>query len=191
MPWLPNDRMKPLLLGTNFMKQVSSIIWRFVTWSARLRTLRKKDQNFKKKIPGFRSNCRLPKPVSTQSFVRILLCHINFWDIFPSGSPEDHTRLIAAAQALVDVVDIEEESSSNNSLVERLEEAPHKFFDVMTATSKNYLTHMIGVVKSYLPQFNLAPIAKGITPSCSDEKFREYCKESEVIAEEILKNMAE
>ena len=64
------------------------------------------------------------------------------------------------------------------SLVERLEEAPKKIFDVMTATSKNYLTHMIGVVKSYLPQFNLAPIAKGIAPSCSDEKFREYCKES-------------
>ena len=61
----------------------------------------------------------------------------------------------------------------------------------MTATSKNYLTHMIGIVKSYLPQFNLASIAKGIAPSCSDEKFREYCKESKVIAEEILKNMAE
>ena len=61
----------------------------------------------------------------------------------------------------------------------------------MTATSKNYLTHMIGVVKSYLPHFNLAPIAKGISPTCSDEKFRDYCKESEVTAEEILKNMAE
>ena len=84
----------------------------------------------------------------------------------------------------MDVVDIEEESSSSKSLVERLEEAPQKFFDVMTTTSKNYLTHMIGVVKSYLPQFNLAP-------SCSDEKFREYCKESEVITEEILKNMIE
>ena len=91
----------------------------------------------------------------------------------------------------MDVIDTEEESSSSKSLVEHLEEAPQNFFDVMTATSKNYLTHILGVVKSYLPQFNLAPIAKGIAPSCSDEKFREYCKESEVIAEEILKNMAE
>ena len=131
--------------------------------------MKKKDQSFKRKTPGCKSNCRLPKPVSTRSFVLILLCHINFRDIFPSGSPEDHTRLIAAAQALVDVVDTEEESSSSKSLVERLEEAPHKVFDVMTATSKNYLTHMIGVVKSYFPQFNLAPIAKGIAPSCSDE----------------------
>ena len=61
----------------------------------------------------------------------------------------------------------------------------------MPATSKNYLTHMIGVVKSYLPQFNLAPIAKGIAPGCSDEKFQEYCKESEIITEKILKNLAE
>ena len=50
---------------------------------------------------------------------------------------------------------------------------------------------MIEVVKSYLPQFNLAPIAKEIAPSFSDEKFREYCKKSEVIAGKILKNMAE
>ena len=76
-------------------------------------------------------------------------------------------------------------------MVERLEEAPKIFFDVMTATSKNYLTHMIGVVKSYWPQHNLAPISKGIAADCSDEKFQSYCKESEVIAEEILKNLAE
>ena len=105
------------------------------------------------------------------------------------GSPSDHIRLVAAAQVIVDMVDSEEGSSSSKSLVERLEEAPKKFFDVMTATSKNYLTHMIGVVKSYLPQYNLAPIAKGIAPDCSDEKFQNYCKES--VAEEILKNLAE
>ena len=46
---------------------------------------------------------------------------------FPSGSPEDHTRLVAAAaQALVDVIDSEEGSSNSKSLVERLEEAPQK-----------------------------------------------------------------
>ena len=91
----------------------------------------------------------------------------------------------------MDVIDSEEESSNSKSLVECLEEAPQKIFDVLTATSKNYLTHMIGVVKSYLPHFNLAPIAKGIAPTCFDQKIRDYYKESEVIAEEILKNMAE
>ena len=108
-----------------------------------------------------------------------------------SGSPCDHNRLVAVAQVIVDMVDSEEESSSSKSLVERLEEAPNKFFDSMTATSKNYLTHMIRIVKSYWPQHNLAPIAKGIAPGCSDKKFQSYCKESEVITEEILKNLAE
>jgi len=91
----------------------------------------------------------------------------------------------------METIDSEEGSSNSKSLVEHLEEAPQKIFDVLMVTSKNYLTHMIGVIKSYLPHFNLAPIAKGIAPSCSDEKFREYYKESEVIAEEILKNMEE
>ena len=60
-----------------------------------------------------------------------------------SGTPSDHNQLVAAAQVIVDMVDSEEGSSSSKSLVERLEDAPKKFFDVMTATSKNYLTHMI------------------------------------------------
>ena len=50
---------------------------------------------------------------------------------------------------------------------------------------------MIGIVKSYWPQHNLAPIVKEIATYCSDEEFQSYCKESEVIAEEILKNLAE
>ena len=91
----------------------------------------------------------------------------------------------------MDMVNSEEGSSNSKSLVERLEEAPRRIFDIMTATSKNYLTHMIGVIKSFVPQFNLAPIAKGIAPDCSNEKFQDYCKKSEVIAEEILKNLAE
>ena len=98
---------------------------------------------------------------------------------------------MVAARVIVDMVDSEEGSSNSRSLVERLKEAAMKIFDVMMATSKNYLTHMIGIVKSYLPQFNLAPIVKGIAPDCFDKKFRDYCKESEMIAEEILKNLAE
>ena len=61
----------------------------------------------------------------------------------------------------------------------------------MTATSKNYLTHMLGIVKSYWPQHNLAPIAKGIAADCSEESIQGHCKETEEIAEEMLKNLVE
>ena len=76
------------------------------------------------------------------------------------------------------MVDFEGEASSSKSLVERLEEAPRKIFDFMTATSKNYLTHMLAIVKYYWPQHNLALIAKGIAADCSKEDFQGYCKET-------------
>ena len=109
-----------------------------------------------------------------------------------TGSSSDQVRLVAATQAIVDMVDPqEEEVSSSRSLVARFEEAPRKIIGLMTATSKNYLSHMLAIVKSYWPQNNLALIAKGIASDCSDQDFQGYCKETEMIAEEILKNLAE
>ena len=85
----------------------------------------------------------------------------------------------------------EGEASSSKSLVERLEEAPRKIVDYLTATSKNYLSHMLAIVKPYWPQHNLAPIALGIAADCPDQDFLRYREETEPIAEEILKNLAE
>ena len=42
-----------------------------------IKNLEEERSKLQEKIPGFRSNCRLPKPVRTRSFVLILLCHIN------------------------------------------------------------------------------------------------------------------
>ena len=80
---------------------------------------------------------------------------------------------------------------SSKSLVERLEEAPRKIVDYLSTTSKNYLSHMLAIVKSYWPQHNLAPIALGIAADCPDQDFLRYREETEPIAEEILKNLAE
>ena len=143
--------------------------------------------------PKSRSNCRLFRLVSTQNipgslwrlFAKSLECPL-------AGPSSEQVRLVAAAQAIVNMVDSQEgEASSSKSLVERLEEAPKKIIDFMMATSKNYLSHMLAVVKSYWPQHNLAPVAKGIAADCSDQEFLSYCKEIETIAEAILKNLAE
>ena len=85
----------------------------------------------------------------------------------------------------------EGEALSSKSLVERLEEAPRKIVDYLSTTSKNYLSHMLAIVKSYWPQHNLAPIALGIAADCPDQDFLHYREETEPIAEEILKNLAE
>ena len=84
----------------------------------------------------------------------------------------------------------EEGTSSNRSLVELLEEAPKKIFDYLSATTKNYVAHLLGIVKSYLPQTDLAPLALGIAATCPDEEFLRYRDEAEPIAEEIVKSLA-
>ena len=68
----------------------------------------------------------------------------------------------------------EDRTLSDKSLVERLEEAPRKILDYLSATTKNYVAHLIGIVKSYWPQHDLAPLALGIASECPDEDFRRY-----------------
>ena len=90
------------------------------------------------------------------------------------------------------MVDPQEEGTlSTKSLVERLEEAPRKILGYLSTTSKNYIAHLLGIVKSYWPQHNLAPIALGIVSDCPDEDFLRYCDEVVQIAKEIIKNLAE
>ena len=85
----------------------------------------------------------------------------------------------------------EDGASSSKSLVERLEEAPRKIIDYLSATTKNYLSHMLGIVKSYWPQHNLAPTALGIAFDCPDQDFLCYRDEAVPIAEAIIKNLVE
>ena len=82
----------------------------------------------------------------------------------------------------------EEGASSSKSLVERLEEAPKKILDYLSSTTKNYIAHLLGIVKSYWPRHDLAPIALGIASECPNAYFLRYREEAEPIAEEIIKN---
>ena len=101
-------------------------------------------------------------------------------------------RLLATAQVIVDMVDPQEEgASSSKSFVERMEETPRKILDYLSATTKNYIAHLLGILKSYWPQHNLAPIALGIASECPYADFLGYREEADPIIEEIMKNLAD
>ena len=75
--------------------------------------------------------------------------------------------LEAAAQVVVDMV--EDEEAAGKSLLERLREAPQRLSRFFSDTSREYLAHALGLVKSFLPSANLSPIGDGVAVGCSEE----------------------
>ena len=92
--------------------------------------------------------------------------------------------LEAAAQVIVEMV--EEGESGDKTLVKRLHEAPQKITSFLSDTSKQYLAHALGLVKSFWPAANLALIGDGLAEGCSDDKFTEYVEEVKSVADKIM-----
>ena len=58
--------------------------------------------------------------------------------------------LKAAAQAVIDMVDPTEEGDvQGKTLLERLQGAPQKIIKYLSDTSRQYVSHVLGLVKSY------------------------------------------
>ena len=79
--------------------------------------------------------------------------------------------LEAAAQVVVDMV--EDEEAGGKSLLDRLREAPQRLSSFFSDTSRDYLAHALGLVKSFLPSANLSFISDGVAVGCSEEQFSE------------------
>ena len=81
---------------------------------------------------------------------------------------------------------VEEGEAGDKTLVERLREAPQKITSFLSDTSRQYLAHALGLVKSFWPGANLSLIGDGLADGCSDEKFAEYVDEVKPIADKII-----
>ena len=92
--------------------------------------------------------------------------------------------LEAAAQVVVGMV--EEGGAGDKSLLERLREAPQRLSSFFSETSRDYLAHALGLVKSFLPSVNLSFIGDGVAVGCSEEKFSEYVAEMKPITDKVI-----
>jgi hypothetical protein len=97
------------------------------------------------------------------------------------------TDLEAAAQVVVEMV--EDEEAARKSLLERLHEAPQRLSSFFSDTSRDYLVHALGLVKSFLPFMNLSFIGDGVVVGCSEEKFSEYVVEMKPIANKVISSL--
>jgi hypothetical protein len=72
-------------------------------------------------------------------------------------------ELKGVAQVVVDTVDPQEEGIiSERMLLERLREDPQNNSGYISETTKTYVAHILGIVKSYWPKANVIPLADGM-----------------------------
>ena len=95
--------------------------------------------------------------------------------------------LEAAAQVVVDMV--EDEEASGKSLLDHLREALQRLSGFFSDTSRDYLAHALGLVKSFLPSLNLSFIGDGVAVGCSEERFSEYVAEMKPIADKVISSL--
>jgi hypothetical protein len=83
----------------------------------------------------------------------------------------------------------EEGVLSERTLLERLHKAPHKISRYISETTRTYVAHILGLVKSYWPKANLSPLADSIAAECCKEKFSKFVEEAKPVAQKLIDNL--
>ena len=81
---------------------------------------------------------------------------------------------------------VEDEEAGGKSLLDILREAPRRLSSFFSDTSREYLAHALGVVKSFLLSANLSPFGDGVAVGCSEERFSDYVTEMKPIADKVI-----
>ena len=77
-----------------------------------------------------------------------------------------------AAQGVEDLVEIPEGSEDEPfMLAGRLRKVPENFERYVSTTTRQYVGHVLGLVKSYWPLTPLDALGKGAKADCTNEKF--------------------
>ena len=76
------------------------------------------------------------------------------------------------------------------TLVGKLQKVPESFECYVSTTTRQYVGHVLGLVKSYWPQTPLDPLGKGVKANCTDEQFDQYLQETSATADKIAESLS-
>ena len=86
-----------------------------------------------------------------------------------------------AAQEIAEVMDIPEgDENEPLTLVGKLQKIPKSFERYVSTTTRQYVEHVLGLMKSYWPHTPLDALGKGAKSDCTDEQFNQYLQEASV-----------
>ena len=75
------------------------------------------------------------------------------------------------------------------TLARRLRKIPESFERYISTTTRQYVGHVLGLVKSYWPRTPLDPLGEGAKADCSDDQFGQYLEETSTIADRIVETL--
>ena len=103
---------------------------------------------------------------------------------------EEIRELKDAAQAVADIMEVPEGNEDDPlTLAERLRKVPECFERYVSTTTRQYVGHVLGLVKSYWPRTPLDPLGEGAKADCSDDQFGQYLEETSIIADKIVETL--
>jgi hypothetical protein len=67
---------------------------------------------------------------------------------------------------------------------------PHKkIASYISETTKTYVAHVLGLVKSLWPKTNVEPLVDGMASDCSEEQFKDYLKKVKLVGHRIVESV--
>jgi len=95
-----------------------------------------------------------------------------------------------ATQEIVEAMDIPEgDKDEPLSQAERLRKVPEAFKRYASTITRQYVGHVLGLVKSYWPTTRLDALGKGARADCAEDQFHQYVEETSVVANQILESL--
>ena len=96
-----------------------------------------------------------------------------------------------AALEVAETMDIPERDRDEPlTLVGRLRKVSGAFERYVSTVTRQYVGHILGLVKSYWPSTCLDALGKGAKADCTDDQFRQYSAETSTVADQIVESLS-
>ena len=95
-----------------------------------------------------------------------------------------------AAQEIAEIMEISEGNGDEPlTLAGKFRKVPEAFERYVSTTTRQYVGHVLGLVKSYWPTTSLDALGKGAKADCIEEQFSQYLEETFVVANQIVESL--
>ena len=96
-----------------------------------------------------------------------------------------------ASLEVAEAMDIPQEDGDEPlTLAERLSRVPRAFERFVSDITRQYVGHMLGLVKSYWPTTYLDALGQGAKADYMENQFREYLAETSGVADQIVEALS-